>query len=231
LGFLRLRGKKIKNKMSQQLDNINPVIILGAKGLGKSALEIFKQNKVVVYGFLDEDKMLHNTEIDFVPILGSPEDEGFLKLIGNKCDAFVSYDDNTVRRFFTRLLLENRKIQPINAIHQKAIVSSTAQFGYGNFINAGAIIGANVLFDNHTIINSGVIIEYEAKIGNFVQLGAKAIIGAEAIIEENAFIGAGAIVAGGIKIGKNARVGAGSLVIANVKDNTTVFGNPAQVVK
>ncbi len=210
---------------------INPVIIFGAKGLGKSALEIFNQNNIVVYGFLDEDKTLHNTDIDFVPILGNPEDEGFLKLIGKKCDAFVAYDDNKVKRFFTKLLLENRKVQPTNAIHPKAIVASTTQFGHGNMINAGVIIGANAIIDHHTIINSGTIIEHDSKIGNFVQIGAGAIIGAETIIEENAFVGAGAIIAGSIRIGKNARIGAGSLVIADVKDNTTVFGNPAQVIK
>ncbi len=212
------------------LSGINPVIIFGVKGLGKPALEIFKQNNIVVYGFLEEDKTLHNTEIDFTPVLGNPEDEGFLKLIGKKCDAFVAYDDNKVRRFFTKLLLENRKVQPTNAIHPQAIISSSVQFGHGNMFNAGVIIGANVVMDNHIIINSGAIIEYDAKIGNFAQIGAKAIIGAECVIEENAFIGAGAIITGGIRIGKNARVGAGSLVIADVKDNVTVFGNPAQKV-
>lgn len=211
--------------------SLNPVIIFGVKGLGKSALEIFKQNNVVVYGFLDEDKTLHNTEFDFIPILGHPEDEGFLKLIGKKCDAFIAYDDNKVRRFFTRLLLENRKVQPTNAIHPKSLVASTAQFGHGNMINAGVIIGADVVFDHHIIINSGAIIEHGTLIGNFAQIGAGAILGAEVVVEENAFIGAGAIIAGGVKIGKNARVGAGSLVIADVKDNTTVFGNPAQVMK
>jgi acetyltransferase-like isoleucine patch superfamily enzyme len=34
-------------------------------------------------------------------------------------------------------------------------------------------------------------------------------------------------VVSGVTIGRNARVGAGSVVIENVKNNATVFGNPA----
>ena len=59
----------------------NPVIIFGAGGLGRAALEIFQSNEIVVYGFLDDNKDLHNTEIDTVPVLGRTEDDGFLKLI------------------------------------------------------------------------------------------------------------------------------------------------------
>ena len=75
----------------------NPVIIFGANYLGRAAKEIFESNKVVVYGFLDDDKRLHKTEIDDVVILGSTDDDGFLKLIGKKCEAFVAIDDNILR--------------------------------------------------------------------------------------------------------------------------------------
>ena len=41
----------------------NPVIIFGANHLGRAAKEIFETNSVVVYGFLDDSKKLHNTEL------------------------------------------------------------------------------------------------------------------------------------------------------------------------
>jgi len=40
-----------------------PIIILGAGGIGKSAMEAFISNDVPVYGFLDDDNSLQDTEI------------------------------------------------------------------------------------------------------------------------------------------------------------------------
>ena len=59
-----------------------PVIIFGAKGIAKSALEILQSNDIIVFGFLDEDKTTHDQTINDIPVLGAPDDHGFLKLIG-----------------------------------------------------------------------------------------------------------------------------------------------------
>lgn len=64
-----------------------PIIIIGAKGLAKSALEIFNSNEIISYGFLDDDQPIHNTEIGGLLVLGSTEDEKYLKSIGGKCEA------------------------------------------------------------------------------------------------------------------------------------------------
>lgn len=208
-----------------------PVIILGAKGIAHSALEIFNSNKVVVFGFLDEDQKLHGQEINVVPILGHTEDEGFLKLIGKKCEAFIAVDDNKYRQFLVKMLNEKRKVQPINAIHETAYVSTDSEIGHGNFINAKVNIGAGTKVGSHCIINSGVIIDHGATLGDFVQIGAGAIINSNVIVEDDAFIGSGVILVSGVTIGKNARIGAGSVVISSVKANETVFGNPAVAIK
>lgn len=210
---------------------IKPVIIFGAHGLGKVALDIFKSNDVVVYGFLDEDTKLHNTEIDFVPILGSPDDDGFLKFIGQKCDAFVASDDNRYRKSITEMLQDRRKVVPANAIHYQTYVSSSAQFGHGNLINAGSNLGANVKIGSHCLLHAQVTVDYDVRLGDFVQIGAGSIIGAGTTVEDGAFIGTGVVVVSGITIGKNARIGAGSVVAESVAQNATVFGNPAKVVK
>lgn len=207
-----------------------PVIILGAKGLGKVALEIFKSNEMVVYGFLDEDKSLHQTEIDFISVLGDVEDDGFLKLIGIKCDAFVAMDDNKYRKSLIELLLERRKVMPTNAIHQTAFVAESAQFGYGNLMNMGVKVGSQAKIANHCIFNAGVVLDYEVEVEDFVQIGAGSIISSNVKIEEGAFIGAGVVIVSGVTIGKNARIGAGSVVVADVKAKETVFGNPAKAV-
>jgi sugar O-acyltransferase (sialic acid O-acetyltransferase NeuD family) len=208
-----------------------PVIIFGAKGIAHPALEIFNSNKVIVYGLLDEDEKLHGSEINVVSVLGHPEDDGYLKLIGKKCEAFVAVDDNKYRQFLVKMLNEKRKVQPINALHERSYISTDAILGHGNFVNAQVQVGAGAKVGNHCIFHSGAIIEHQVEVGDFVQIGAGTIINSNAVIKEGAFIGSGVIVVSGITIGKDARVGAGSVVIADVKNGETVFGNPAAPIK
>jgi sugar O-acyltransferase (sialic acid O-acetyltransferase NeuD family) len=208
-----------------------PVIILGAKGIAHPALEIFNSNQVIVFGLLDEDVKLHGTEINNIPVLGGTEDEGFLKLIGKKTEAFVAVDDTKYRKFLVELLLENRKMQPINAIHERAYIATDAALGHGNFINAQVTVGAGASVGSHCIFHTGVIIDHHVTVEDYVQIGAGTIINTEVIIEEGAFIGSGVTIVSGVRIGKGARVGAGSVVISSVEKNETVFGNPATKIK
>lgn len=207
-----------------------PVIIFGAKGIGQAALEIFKSNSVVVYGFLDDTADLHHTEIDDVLVLGNTDDHGFLKLIGQKTEAFVATDDNTLRKKQVKMLMESRKVMPTNAIHREAVISGSASIGHGNFINARATVGTASVIGQHCLIHSGAIIEHEVKIGDFVQIGAGSVINPGVEIGKEAFIGSGVVIVAGVKIGKKARVGAGSVVVSDIKEGETVFGNPATPV-
>lgn len=204
-----------------------PVIIFGATGIAKAALEIFNSNQIVVYGFLDDDEKTHDSEINSVPVLGSTDDHGFTKLIGQKCEAFIATDDNSLRKDYVEYLLDSRKVMPINAIHQSAIVSESFSIGHGNFINAGAVLSNDGKMGNHCIVNSRAIVEQEVQIGEFVQLGAGSIINTKATIEDEVFIGSGVTVVAGVTVGKGARVGAGSVVVGDVAAGQTVFGNPA----
>ena len=206
----------------------NPVLIFGAKGLGAVALDIFQRNNVVVYGFLDDDAELHNTELGEISILGSTDDDGFLKIIGKKCEAFVALEERSLRRNAVEMLNERRHVQPINAIHDTATVSALAQIGHGNLVAARVVIAAQATVGQHNILQTGVIIEHSANVGDFVNIGAGAVIGANADIDNDVFIGAGAVLVAGVKIGKGASIGAGSVVVENVAKNARVFGNPAQ---
>lgn len=209
----------------------NPVIIFGAKGLGKVALDIFQSNEVIVYCFLEDDTKLHNTEINGVSILGSTEDEAFLKLIGPKCEVFVATDDNKLKASLVEMLYEDKKIMPINAFHKNISIATSALIGHGNMFNAGAVVNSNAKINNYCIIGSNTVIDYEAELSDMVQVGAGTVIGSNVKVGKGAFIGSGVTIVAGVTIGKNSRVGAGSVVVAEVKDGETVFGNPAQKVK
>jgi sugar O-acyltransferase (sialic acid O-acetyltransferase NeuD family) len=209
----------------------NPVIIFGANHLGRAAKEIFETNSVVVYGFLDDNKKLHNTELDEVVILGDTDNDGFLKLIGKKCEAFVAVDDNKLRKGLVKMLQEVRHVQPVNAIHSKSVVSQKSSIGHGNFIDFNVYLAPGSKIGSHCILNARAYIGVECVIGDFVQIGAGSSINAGVTIEDEVFIGSGVTVVGGVTIGKGARVGAGSVLIANVRAGETVFGNPAQKIK
>ncbi|MEI9918070.1 MAG: NeuD/PglB/VioB family sugar acetyltransferase [Bacteroidota bacterium] len=209
----------------------NPVIIFGANHLGRAAREIFETNQAEVYGFLDDNTALHNKEIDEVSVLGSTDDDGFLKLVGKKCEAFVAIDDNRLRKTVIKMLNEVRKTQPVNAIHQSATISKRGSIGHGNFIDIDVTIAPGAKVGNHCILHAKATIGVESVLGNFVQIGAGAQVNPGVTIEDEVFIGSGVIIVSGVTIGKGARVGAGSVVVASVGAGETVFGNPAAQLK
>ena len=209
----------------------NPVIIFGANYLGRAAKEIFESNSVVVYGFLEDDKKLHNTELDEVVVLGSMDDDGFLKLIGKKCEAFVAVDDNKLRKSVVAMLQEIRHVQPVNAIHSNARVSSKAELGHGNFIDSGATIAPGAKIGSHGILHANSFIGVGTTVGDFVQIGAGSLINPTVTLENEVFVGSGVTIISGVTVGKGARIGAGSVVIGSVKAGETVFGNPAAAIK
>lgn len=209
----------------------NPVIIFGANALGRAAQEIFNSHDIVVYCFLDDNSSLHGQEFNEVNVLGKTDDAGYLKFIGKKCQAFIAEDNNKARKSLVKMLNDNRKVMPVNAVHSDASVSITAHLGHGNFINNGVVVSNNAKISNHCLIQSGAIIDFEAELADFVQIGAGCTIGSEVKIEEEVFIGTGVTIVPGVTIGKGARVGAGSVVVSNIKKGETVFGNPAQIVE
>ncbi len=208
-----------------------PVIIICATDLGKAVLDIFKSNDVVTYGFLDDNKSLWGSEIEDTTVLGSTEDESYLKIIGKDCDVFIASDDNAFRANMIKNLKTSRKTMPVNAIHKNVYMASSAILHHGCLINQNVQIGANSEIGNHCILHSGAIVDFAVKIGDFVQIGAGSVISSGAAIGDNAFIGSGVTIVSGITIGEGARIGAGSVVISDVKKGDTVFGNPATVIK
>ena len=183
-----------------------------------------------MYGFLDGNKKLHNTEVDEVVVLGDTDDDGFLKLIGKKCEAFVAADDNKLRKSLVKMIQEVRHMQPVNAIHFKSVISEKAILGHGNFIDCNVYLAPGSKVGSHCILNTQTSVGVEAALGDFVQVGAGSSINAGVTIEDEVFIGSGVTIISGVTVGKGARIGAGSVVIAPVKAGDTVFGNPAKVV-
>lgn len=206
------------------------VIIIGAKGLGKVALDIFNQSGVVAYCFLDDDASLKGKEVEGVSVLGASDDGAILAFLGNDCNAYVASDDLKYAKNIVKTLKDNHETMPINALHPGATVSEMAVIGYGNLINVGAVINAGSTVGNHCLVHSNVLVDFESEVGDFVQIGAGTTISSGVKIEDEVFIGSGVTIVSGVKIGKGARIGVGSVVVEDVAKGATVFGNPATKV-
>jgi len=207
-----------------------PVILFGTGTLSIMALNIFYQNDIIVYGLLDDDPALHGKEIIESMVLSTTEDDSYLQFIGTKCEAFVALEDILLRKHIVKLLNDERKVMPVNALHPYSQIAKSAEIGHGNLIEAGTVIGAKVTIGNHCILSAGTCLEPKVTIGDYVQIGSGAIIGADVTIGNDVFIGAGAVIVSGVSIDSGARIGAGSVVISPVKKNTTIFGNPGKII-
>jgi sugar O-acyltransferase (sialic acid O-acetyltransferase NeuD family) len=208
----------------------NPVLILGAGDLGMQALDIFRRNQVLVYGFLDDKKELAGKEFGDVSVLGAVDDTGYTGIIGSKCEAFIAMGERSVRERMVEMLVEENKVMPVNAIHDTAVISDMAAIGHGNLVAARTVIGPNSQVGNHCILQTGAIVDTSVSVGDYVTIGAGALINDRVTIQDGAFIGSGVVIVAGVEIGKNARIGAGSVVVSSVPAKSTYFGNPAQKV-
>lgn len=208
----------------------NPVLIFGSGVLGKIALNIFESNDVFTYGFLDDEEKKHGSEINNITVLGPTDEQGFLKLIGKKTEAFVAIDNATERKTIVEMLNTKRRVMPVNAVHARAYVAEESVIGHGNLIATNAVVNPFAEIGSHNIILSNAVIDTDAKVGDFVQIGTGAMINSGVVIEEGAFVGSGVIIVSGVTVGKNARIGAGSVVVKDVDKDSTVFGNPAAKV-
>ncbi len=108
-------------------------------------------------------------------------------------------------------------------------------------IGNNVYIGANSTIDRATI--DATIIEDNVKIDNLVHIAHNCRVGKNTLMTGCSTISGGVQVGEGswiapnstvyqqLKIGNNSRVGIGAVVLRNVKDNATVFGNPAYKIE
>ena len=217
-----------KSTFKSKMDK--PVIILGAGTPGLAAAEIFASNNVIVYCILDDDEKLHGTEMNEIQIMGSTDDDGYLKYIGKKCEAFIASDEVSYRKHLVELINERRKMMPVNGIHATAYLPENMAIGHGNMVDAKVVFGAGVKVGSHNIFRTGAIVDHKVTIGDYVQVGAGSVINSSVEIADEVFIGSGGTIVSGIQSGKTARIGAGSVVVSDVKAGETLIGNPARPI-
>jgi sugar O-acyltransferase (sialic acid O-acetyltransferase NeuD family) len=202
------------------------VILIGYSGHAYVVNSIFMSMSKEVYAYCD-NTIKENNPFN-LEYLGAENTDNVLKVL-SKNVFFIAIGDNQTRRKVYENL-EEKNLLPCNAIHTSAIICSSATIGKnGVMISAGTIINPLTKIGNGAICNTGCIIEHDCIIGDFAHIAPSAILCGNVCIGDNSFIGAGSVIKQGIIIGKNVTIGAGTVVIKNIPDNSTAYGNPAQL--
>jgi len=206
------------------------LIIIGARAFGREVYNIALQTKEyntewTIKGFLDDDlSVLKGFYNKYPPIIGSIKDYKI-----QKDDVFIcALGDPIVKKDFIQEI-ELRGGKFVNIIHPTAVINPTGvQLGKGIIICPLTYISNDVTIKNFVTIQTHVAVGHDTIIEEYCQINAFAFMGGYAHIKDNTLINPGACIAPKVSIGKEVIVGINSGVISNVKDNFSVYGNPAK---
>jgi len=125
--------------------------------------------------------------------------------------------------------LLGKGLNPITAIHKKAIMATNTKISEGVQILSNVTISVNVTIGKCSILNTSSSIDHDCVLSECVHVAPGAILTGNVNVGKNTFIGAGAVILPNIYIGQNVIIGAGSVVTKNIPDNCIGYGNPFKI--
>lgn len=209
-------------------ENNRAVIVIGAGGHGRVILDILRQNRSNVLGFLDASKSV-GYEIDDAKVIGKDSD---INRFVDEASFVVGIGDNWTRSQIVKKLKEtNPNIQFVSALHPRAIISPSVTIGVGTVVMAGAVINPGTHIGSHCIVNTSASIDHDCEIADFAAIQPGAVLGGNIKVGENSVISLGAKVIHGRSIGAHSVIGAGSTVLDDIPPFAVAYGTPATVVR
>jgi len=194
------------------------VIIAGAGGVGREALDACLAAGLQVSGFVDDG--LVGEQARGLPVGGPDEAEpGSAYLVGVA-------SPHVRRKLVARL--EQRGCTPVTVVHPRAIVGPGTTLAEGCLVLGGAHVSSSVRVGRHTQVHYNATVGHDAVLHDFVTVYPGANVSGTVVLEEAVTVGSGAIVLQGLRVGVGAFVGAGAVVTRNVPPGTVVVGAPAR---
>lgn len=202
------------------------LVILGAGGHAKVAVDACRVAGIAVRGLLDRDSR-GVTSVLGATVLG---DDSLLAELAASCDFHVAITDAK-----TRLRLADQVIALGGALgtirHPGAIASEAAEIGPGGMLAAGSVVNPGAHLGRCVIVNTAASVDHDCDLGDGVHVAPGARLAGAVVCGKAAFIGAGAVILPGVTIGAGATVGAGAVVTRDAPDGVTLVGVPARVVE
>jgi UDP-perosamine 4-acetyltransferase len=207
-----------------------PVLILGAGGHAKVAIEALLRASIPVLGITDPDASLLGRTVLGIPVVGGDDE-----VLRHRPDhVFLVNGLGSVgpaarrRELFERFRRAGYGFARV--IHPSAIVASDVVVGEGAQVMAGAVIQPGTRIGCNAIVNTRASVDHDCEIGDHAHIAPGAVLSGSVRVGEGAHVGTGASVIQGIRIGAGSVVGAGAAVVRDVPERATVLGVPAREV-
>lgn len=203
--------------------------IIGSGGIGGhlvSNLDLYGLENHAIY-FIDDDINKLNTILFGINVIGNLD---YLMSISENVDVIIAIASSKLRKVIANRLKQKKNFHFPTIIARNAWVSKGVIIGDGCIIYPNCSINFGVILENFVIINMNCAIGHNTIIKSFSTLSPSVSTGGFTKILECAEIGIGSSTIQNITIGENSIVGAGSVIIRIVKENTQIFGVPAQGV-
>lgn len=193
------------------------VIIAGAGGVGREALDACLAAGRPVTGFVDDG--LAGGRTRGLPVTGPDLAEPTSYVVGIASPA--------VRRGLVARL-EARGCTPETVVHPRAVVGPETSLGEGCLVLGGAHVSSSISVGRHCQVHYNATVGHDTVLRDFVTVYPGANVSGSVTLEEDVTVGSGAVVLQGLTVGAGAFVGAGAVVTRDVPPGEVVVGSPAR---
>lgn len=201
------------------------IVIIGTGGLAREFTKFFSYH-LEIAGYLSLDSKEHK---EFKLPGKYFSDEKNIEKIGTKL-AVIAIESPKIKRKLHERMKQYGYVFP-NFIHPSSIVTSNFEKDQGLIISPFCCVGPNVKFGLQNYINFSCGIGHDTEIGNFVQMNTSVQVGGSSKFGDDILIGSGSTIRQGLRIGNRSIIGLGSVVMNEIKEDTTVLGNPAKTLR
>lgn len=207
------------------------LVIIGAGGMGREIYytainSLGYGTEFTVKGFIDDDVNVLNGFNGYPPMLGTisgyevQENDVFACSIG-------SVEDKV--KVCEMIKAKGGRFQTL--IHKNSTIKLNTKIGDGTIIDSYAIISCDTEIGENCLIQQAAIIGHDVKIGDYCRLDCQSFFVGAVRVGNRCTVHTSAVLNHKVVVEDDATIGACSFVVKKVKQGTTVFGNPAKMLK